>query len=426
MAVLRESDPWRDGMVTRPVHLIVWGACAASLAAAVIGPCEVVGLARGSWARVHHAWFEYAVMVAIAVGIVLACAPRGSTARVLRAVIALPVLHLAGIVIAWWLWSDLAPHLRTWYVSSAEDALSLLPVTCLVAVVVAVGGRLAAHLRRRPGEWAHASVTIALTYLLLLGLWLALVPAFVVQDGPSPHTRALIALLPPLGIALAVALAPQPWPRPLRRMAAVVIAILVVAGVYVRIHATFEACIMYANLVPALLAAAVVAIGALIALAATNRPRRMREDDAVVGTILDDAGGPIAVFEITGWLRGPRPVTRAFTLLTTHGALPVPPGIAVAAALPQSSTRLRVGEATAVVHPGDRVAVHGLVPVRGDGPFRTSEVLIPGPRGTTLAPLGADPASFAAIVLAAWRPCVAYLMIVLGVCLPALAGAIQP
>jgi hypothetical protein len=198
---------------------------------------------------------------------------------------------------------------------------------------------------------------------------------------------------------------------------------LLAAALIIRFAPSHDASVLYGNFVPTLLAAATVAVLALVAVAITAWPRRRRTRHALAGRVaIHD--GVAARFTLASWLRGPRPVTHAFTLVTPRGHVPVPAGVALDVALPAVSTALATGESIAVVRAGDEVAIDGFIVPPAGHPFRDSTAPQPGPRGLVLSRTDTAPADLAQVALVTWRPCVAYLAIVLVVALPALAGAL--
>jgi hypothetical protein len=104
--------------------------------------------------------------------------------------------------------------------------------------------------------------------------------------------------------------------------------------------------------------------------------------------------------------------------------VPIPVGAELAASLPELSTILQVGESVAVLRRGDRVVVGGLIVPAADHPFRGSSALVPGPAGVVVRREGDDRDDFADVALVAWRPCVALLVILTAVAIPALAAVV--
>ncbi|HEY0195037.1 MAG TPA: hypothetical protein VGC42_28180, partial [Kofleriaceae bacterium] len=133
----------------------------------------------------------------------------------------------------------------------------------------------------------------------------------------------------------------------------------------------------------------------------------------------------IARVALTSWLRGPRVEVGRFALRTLGGVVPISGG-AWASPLALSTLHLATGQSQAALCAGDRVTVAGLVPADAAHPFRGAARWVAGPAGLFLgAPVHAPRrATLDHLVLALWRPCAAYLLILIGVAVPALAAAI--
>jgi hypothetical protein len=171
-----------------------------------------------------------------------------------------------------------------------------------------------------------------------------------------------------------------------------------------------------------LLALVVVAIVALVVLGVTTVLRRRPGDRSWCAGVIaeDDDGEVVGCLEIASWLRGPRALLRSCIVTTPLGDLPIHGAVLDASATPLTSA-LAVGEAAVVLRTGDRVFVGGLVEAAPDGsPFRTAAGLTPGP-ATVIAP-ARDHLRFAGMVLALWRPCVAYLVILTAIGIPVLVA----
>jgi hypothetical protein len=216
-------------------------------------------------------------------------------------------------------------------------------------------------------------------------------------------------------------------PRALQRGAGAVawaLGVLLVVSLAVRAGGTARELLLYSNFFPVLLTAAVVAILALLALGAVTwlRMERLHRTFATLdrrtGTIVDDDDEPAIGLEITSWLCGPRVVQRPFTVRTKLGTSPVW-GAHLVAPIPAVTTQLRVGEQIAVLEPGHEVELAGERDAAGD-PFRTSAVPIAD--ALYVAPAASDRGGVISAALVMWRPCVAYLLIVSAIALPALAG----
>jgi hypothetical protein len=242
--------------------------------------------------------------------------------------------------------------------------------------------------------------------------------------------RIAFTVVPPTVIALgftAVALRKPNVLGPARHMIAVSIGILLFTAIAVRANAGAREMLLYSNFLPVLLCAAIVAIVSLLALGAITwrRAARVQRELARLerqrGTVDDDSDEPAIGLEITSWLRGPRVVQRPFAVRTSAGMLPVC-GAHLVAAMPLATTQLRVGEQIAVVEPGSAVEVAGQRTASGD-PFRTSAA--PAADAMYVSPADAERGGFAGAALVMWRPCVAYLLIVSAIALPALAALVS-
>jgi hypothetical protein len=108
---------------------------------------------------------------------------------------------------------------------------------------------------------------------------------------------------------------------------------------------------------------------------------------------------------------------------SARGDIAIDTGADVAMPIPQMSTHLAVGESMELARAGDAVVVAGLVPPPSDHPFRDSVALVPGPSGVIVGDPGRPLRGFANVALAMWRPCLAYLVIVIAVASIGLLGA---
>lgn len=385
-------------------------------------------------------WLHTGVSVAIALWIAASFLPASRHSRFLRLAVLLPVAHAGAIALGWMLWSRVATHVTLDARSPLAAQLPLARlalVTCLVFVLVA---RLSA--KRRTGEWVHGFVVLALTELLLLGLWMPIVAVMWGDDGTSAWfaTSQFVEQLgwaiayivvPPTLAAIAytmVVLRNPRWLTARKRIAINTVAALLGLACLARLTADADTMLVYAHFVPVLLVAALVALVALAVLAAVLAARaivaRRRFDarERVRGVVTADGHELVAGIEIASWLRGPRVVQRPFAVATAHGTLPVS-GANVVAAIPAASTQLLTGEALGLLRPGDTVEVagHDATPAQpGSGdPFRS----LAGPRAEALwiRPSG-EGGDVASLSLALWRPCLAYLLIVTAIAIPGLAA----
>jgi hypothetical protein len=201
---------------------------------------------------------------------------------------------------------------------------------------------------------------------------------------------------------------------------------LLLSAMCVRSAASYGATVVFGYFVPLLLVTALAALGMLGALAGSLwwRDRRDRRTLAAdphrfTGTVTTSDSDPrIGGVEITSWLRGPQLVLAPCTVTTSAGELVVPGGAELVAHVPLDSTLHRTGEVAVVMQAGDEVTVTGFAPPPDGHPFRDSAALVPG---RVRIGLRDDPGSITRdIALAMWRPCVAYLVILAAIAVPAL------
>ncbi len=402
--------------------------------------------ADGLATRLDGFWFRNGLAIAIAGAIAAVFLPRARSSRFVRLAALLPAILLAGMIVAWGLWSVIAPRMP--YVGRNLPLLRELPIGAAVAVMAAAACLAAAIAGpRRADAWIRTLVVVALVDLLLLGLWLPIASAWWgsrddvwhtwrFQLGSSSELVAL-ALGPPLVVATAFAALALHRPvvaRGAARLGKLVLWPVFPAAIMARLGASEDARLVYLNLVPFLAAGAFVAAAALVALVASlwlragrARRRLARERAPVVGVIPDDEDDPrglVACLELEGWLSGPRPLVDAFEVETAAGRIPIPVGAELAASVPAGSSILHPGEAVAVLRRGDRVVVGGLVGPDPDHPFRSSAALVPGPDGVVVRRHDDRSGGLDAIALLAWRPCVAFLMILTAAAIPGLVSAI--
>jgi len=361
--------------------------------------------------------------------------PRGPLSRALRVAVLLPVAHAVAIGCAWPVWTAVSRYVRD--ADAATTVATQFPLLLAVvgtSVVFALASFVMA--RRRSGEWIHGFAMLALAELLVLGLWLPIACAAVpggygdwwsAEDPLLTVSHLPLILVPPTVVAVAFTAFALRRPQHLPGVQGALKAVLGVAlfcSVVTRLGASGRVLLMYANFVPLLLAAALVAVVALAVLGAVSWLRLHRMHRRFVGLQrragkVDTDGAPVAIgVEITSWLRGPRVLQVPFAVTTAAGTLPVH-GAHLVAPLPAATTALQVGERLAVLREGDDVVVAGTTEAGGD-PFRTSAA--PLADRVYVAPAIVEGGGFGSVALAMWRPCVAYLLIVSTVALPALAA----
>jgi hypothetical protein len=406
--------------------------------AATYGLRQLDGPARRYWTWWQCNGWALAMLAAI----VVAYLPPARVSRAVRLAVALPVLHALAMVVAVALFALGNFHVARGRAPVMPELVPLV-VIALAAGTLGAAWLIARRRRNRPGEVAHAAVTIALANLLLVGLWL---PIFARLCAPemAESAKDLIKSHRPLMLALVVvsplvtactyaALAPRR--RAWRLAIAIAMGALLAGAVAVRWKASPGPQLLYESFAFVVLAALGIAIAAVIGLGVTTALacRRDRRDLAAAGSRhgvveraddgeLDPTAGIVARVEITSWLRGPRAIVRSFVANTQAGDLAIP-AARHAAAIPLSSTVLRSGEAVVTLRTGDAVAIAGLVSRDGDGdPYRDMTNVVPGPYGVVVGAPGPATTPMQSFYLTAWRPSVAYLAIAAAVMVPALTG----
>jgi hypothetical protein len=435
MSEVEVMSLWRRpaGSLDRKVCAFVLLACAVTLAVTLVGP-------RWFWSAYgdrHIGTFWIHNALALLVGALLAGALiiRGTSAS-LRLALTLPLAQLAAITVAWSAWLRIGPQLQDAH--DADQILRVLPMgatTSGVLAICAATGRVLARGR----DCVHGMVVMALGSLLAVGLWLPLAAAWYCKGiqwlsweevgAAHPYRIVAFVLVPPLCAALAYARlvmrAPTLASR-LRPALSVVVPFVFLCALIMRAEPSQLALAMYGNFVHVLLALTIAAItsiavlGLTLLLGARRAGRLLR--DARTGTI--ECDGSAILLELPSWLRGPRLTSRAFTIRTAHHLLVIPPGVELVSPVPAISTQLRDHEALELARHGDPVVVGGFVDPDPDHPFRSLTAPQPGPHGLVVARAGKATFGDVDVALALWRPCVAYLVIVVAVALPGLIAAL--
>lgn len=443
MADVRDETElaWRDapGTVPRWARFAIVCACAATIAIPAIG-CRMLWRQVITQPPLDQLAFENVLAFLAAAAMAIAAAPRTRVACSLQLAVLLPAIHVGLIALAWPLWRLCSPSLleHDRYLAIAT-AIPLGKDTVALAAI-GLGWAYAVARRRRDTHWSHAFALFGLVLLLALGLWLpiasriacsgeyhwAIDPRTVLEQ---PRELAGWVIAPPLAIALAYtwfAIRRPDLVAARRRTFAGVLVIAFMLAVMLRLDATVADAMVYGNFIPVMLATALVACGGLVGLvtvaAIRDRALRRRLAGSTRGTIVGGVTVSAGALEIAGWLRAPRTVVQPFVLATAEGKLPIP-GAELALATPPETTVLHVGEAIAVVRGGDHVMVAGLTRADASGPFRTLAGWFAGD-DVVVARADLPPASFADVALRAWRPCVAYLGILVAITVPALAAAL--
>jgi len=440
-----ELATWRHAAGTlKPwVRVVLALACIATVLLPFAG-ARVLWFQGGEDTGIPGWAFENALAVIAIAGIAVAAVPRFALSRYVRLAVALPLVHLALVALAWPAWLAISNKLvtvREYYYLARDIPLSAIVVGELVVVGVAAWWITRS---RRDTAASHAFVMTSLVYLLLLGLWLPLVAwattrgAWRIENDPSftlahPARIAAYAIVPPLVVAIvftSFAIGRSEIAKDYRIHHVGAVATLFVAAFLVRFDSVPSARVVYANFTHVLLGAAAVAAGGplLIGIAMAWRARALRrrlasDAGAIRGTVVrDDPDEPvIAGYEVATWLRPPRTRVRSFVVATPTGAIPVS-GARLIAPLDPATTALRVGEAFGVLRAGDPIVISSTRSAARDGdPFRESA----GPHvggDPVIAPYGLPHLTFSDLALALWRPTVAYLVILVAVAAPALAA----
>jgi hypothetical protein len=420
------------GKLDEWIVYLVATACLITFVAVTVG----VDLVLGQLDRaIDHGWLPLGLTFVVAFWILASWLPPARLSRALRVAVLLPGVHALVIALAWPAWNAVSGFVSDR--SAASVLVTEFPIAIVVLATLAVFAAFSLLVaRRRSGEWLHGFVMLALTDLLLLGLWLPLSCAIGLGlDGEwwthrdpvvgDVAARVLLTAAPPALVAMAFTAVALRWPARVleqRRLILSIVLALFTLALIGRLDPSPRELLLYSNLVPMLLAAMAVAIAALIIFGAAlawrsyRMQRTFKTNRRIDGVIIPDDDAPAAGFEITSWLRGPRIVQRAFAVSTSAGTIPVS-GAHLVATLPAATTQLQVGERIAVLRPGDRVTIAGHANAAGD-PFRTSAAPLAGE--LFIAPAERTPAGFAQVALAMWRPSVAYLLIVVAIGLPAL------
>ena len=358
--------------------------------------------------------------------------PRWELARLLRVAVLLPLAHLVVMVGAWIAWQKVHPHIFGF--DDDPTMFDLLPITAVVGGAALVYGVLAWSIARgRRGEPVHAFVMLALATFLLVGLWLPIASMFVWSRWALyvAQGRVIAMVLgPPLALATlftAIAFRSPALHERFRWLFGLVVFALFTAALMLRMSADDSSYLLFGSMVHVVLGLAFVAVASLVVLGLATWLRGRRAAAAfrtatLTGTIAADGDGTeIGCFEIASWLRGPRPMLRPFTVTTPTGAMMIHGGAQLVVPLPAATTLLEVGDTFVDMRAGDTVVIAGLEAATGDTPYRSPTTAIGG--GGVVVGRPGQRYGFAHVALTVWRPCVAYLVIVLVVGLPGLLAA---
>lgn len=440
---LQQAGP---GELSPRVGVLIYFACIVTILVAFRGMAAgwdvaqwVEAMNDGGWGRSAF-WYESALGVGVMAAIALAALPRFRVSRMLRVAVLLPVIHLAAMLIAAELWrvldGDLVATLKAHgYLRNMSEfrPAILLPTYAQLGAAFAAVVIAAIAIKRRHGEWAHAAVMLSLSFLLLVGLWLPVLSRFSlhiegrywrehVERVLGPQAFAQLALIPPAIAALAFTIVAFRFPRLLatyRRGLRVGVGIAFAVATLFAMSLPAEGWDQYLESVYLVMIAAALAVASLTLLTLVSwlgsliAHHRFHRLTRIEGTIAD--AGPVAMFEITSWLRGPRLAARSFAVTTARGALPVS-GAAILAPIADTTTGLDIGGHAPALHGGDRVIVAGRTAAGGDHPFRASDAM----EVVSVASSEARRYRFSDVTLVVWRPSVAYLAILVAVAVPAL------
>ncbi len=392
-------------------------------------------------------WFQGLPPFAMAAALTVLFVPDGSVSRFMRLAVLLPVLHMIALVVA----LLYVPRLDMPQLAERTPMLASLPVelvfgcglVLMLAIARGIGGRR---------EWAHAFVMLALANVLLLGLWLPILASFASTHDATgfgwsetfmptlrrledPGPLPLIALAPPLVLATLYTVLAIRAPALTRRIRGWVIAAMVWlfgGAVVARYRSDHGAFLIHDNFVHVLLATIGLAIIATCTLAVVTwlagrrELRRLATEPHRKQGVIDDEGeGVVACMQITSWLRGPRMWMRSFIASANGELIRVPSGAVLATAVPKISSAMRAGEAVVVIHQRDPIVLGGFVEREvGESPFRSVTMTVPGPAGILVGRDEPVSTPIESMLLTAWRPSVAYLLIMLAIAVPSLLGLV--
>lgn len=430
--------PWVVGSVVVAAFLSVVIAGAAAWTLWRIG---------GSSELYDRTWFQGLPPFAMAAALTVVFVPDGSVSRFMRLAVLLPVLHAIALVFALFH----IPGLEMPELEQRTPMLASLPVEALFFGGLAIMLALARVLGGRR-EWAHAFVMLALANVLLFGLWLPVFAQLASITGRTdygwyetftptlerlrdPGWLPVLAFGPPLLLASLYTLLAIRAPRWTRRLRAWVVAAVIWlfgGALLARYRSDHGSFLVHDNFMHGLLAAAALAIVGTSTLAISTwligrrELRRLATEPHRKQAVIDDEDGEvIACMQITSWLRGPRMWMRSFIASANGELVRVPSGACLATAVPRISSALRTGEAVVVIGRRDPVVLGGFVEREvGESPFRSVTMTVPGPSGILVGRDEPVSTPIESMLLTAWRPSVAYLLIMLAIAVPSLLGLV--
>jgi hypothetical protein len=406
----------------------------------------VVVVGRLVWSNAHHIGhpepFWYRNLAAVVVGMAFLCAVSAPAriTRWIRVAVALPFAQAAGVLTSWLLWRSLDTSASEWW--DPTPLAATLPLADAVPLGVVVLGlaiayaAVAAAVARRH-ERLHAAVMLALANLLLVGLWSPIASRLGCSDGSASSNFTCVD--DHLGL-IGVALTAPPFlgavgfttlhfrrrrPQTGHGTFAILFALFVgaLASSVARAHVHDYAVGQFMHVLLAVGLAAVGAMGVLAGAMIVDTVRARRRLATGMLGVVRCSDPEVAAVSIASWLRGPQQVVVPFAIATAHGEVPVPGGARWAGPLPAATTRLRRGEAVAVLRAGDVVSASGFVESTHTDPFRTARAWLPN--GDVWVGRADEVAAPANVGLALWRPAVAFLAIVIAIGVPALVAAVS-
>ncbi len=421
------------------IRFLIATACATSIAIAMYGVQSIWDVHAYATQR-DPFWYRDGIALGMAAAVALAFAPPFRLPRLVRVAVLLPVFHVVAMIVAMKVWAVLREDLYAW-VTSVRDESSPIPSLGTFAFVFAMLVAAGAAIGERRGEWAHATVMLSLSLLLLLGLWLPIVCAWWTPndtlyssfedlwrrrfDYAAAGRIELAMLVPPIIGAIAftrLAFRRRARFAALRARIALWVKILFAVSLVLVLTVKDSGALMYLeNTYKVVFAAGLAVVAYVMLLVATWASSRLAHAriaglPRVDGVIVEVDGAPVATLEATSWLRGPRLATRPFAVATPSGTVPVT-SADVLAPVPAATLAASIGGHTALLAPGDRVTLAAARVRTEVDPFRTMEAI----DVVAVMPSGATPHRFADVALVAWRPAVAYLAILVAVAAPGLA-----
>ncbi|HEY0193651.1 MAG TPA: hypothetical protein VGC42_21185, partial [Kofleriaceae bacterium] len=255
---ITEPPPPRG--LPRWIQCLVVFALLVTVAIAVVGP-RVLWTYYGRDTGVDAFWFRNGLAIAVGGILALALIPRLGPSRWIGVTVALPVVHAAAMALAWAGWSRLRPPPGGYRASQLIAAMPTGTTVQLAGLALIATSWLVARGRR--GEWGHALVMLALSGLLVLGLWLPIASALecasraeIGRWAVSPGLAALVIVPPWLAASAFTALAVRrpAWLAARRRRLVLGLALLAAAAVLARLYHDEPALIVYSNFLHVVLA----------------------------------------------------------------------------------------------------------------------------------------------------------------------------